>query len=128
MYSNIRPLLQSDMDNCMGWSWFYECEMQLYLFIPFFVILYYKLGRKICYFLFTLPLIFGIWLNYNTSYKYSLTAGIFSLESGYFMYSYFLNKPWYKISVYMLGIMSAMFFIDIREYKLSKKEKTEDYK
>lgn len=125
MFSNIRPLFQSDMDSCMGWSWFYEVDMQLYLFAPFFVILYNKLGRYVCYVLFTIPLILGIWVNYNTSYEYKLTAGIFSLETCYFMYSYYLNKPWYKISVYMLGILSGMFFIDIREYKRSKREKTD---
>lgn len=128
MYSNIRPLFQSDMDNCMGWSWFYECEMQLYLFAPLFVILYHKLGRKICYLLFMVPLGFGVWLNYSSSYKYQLTAGIFSLETCYFMYSYYLNKPWYKISVYVLGVLSGMFFVDIRDYKKSKRDKTQDYK
>lgn len=127
MFSNIRPLMQSDMDNCMGWSWFYECEMQLYLFAPIFVVLYHKLGRKICYLLFSVPLGLGIWVNYSSSYKYQLTAGIFSMQTCYFMYSYYLNKPWYKVSVYMLGIISGMFFVDIREYKRSKRERTRDH-
>lgn len=127
MYSNISPIFQNDMDTCMGWSWFYECDMQLYLFAPFFVILYHKAGRKFCYVFFTLILGAGIGINYHTSYEYKLTAGIFSLETCYFMYSYYLNKPYYKISVYMLGILSGMLFIDIREYKRSKREGTNDH-
>lgn len=52
-----------------------------------------------------------------------MTAGIFSIEN-YYMYSYLVNKPWYKLAVYFTGIISAMLFIDIRNYKKSKREGT----
>jgi hypothetical protein len=43
------------------------------------------------------------------------------------MFAYYINKPWYKLGVYFLGILSAMLWIDIRDYKASKREKTEDW-
>ena len=95
--------------------------------MPFLVILYNKLGRKTCYLLFTLPIILGTWINYKSSYAHDLTAGIFSLEN-YYMFSDYINKPWYKLGVYFLGIISAMFWIDIRDYKASKRLNTEDWK
>ena len=44
------------------------------------------------------------------------------------MFAYYINKPWYKLGVYFLGILSAMLWIDIRDYKASKREKTEEWK
>lgn len=111
----------------MGWSWFYECEFQLFIMTPWIVILYNKLGRKVCYALFTLPIALGVYINYDSSYVHKITVGIFSIEN-FFMYSYFINKPYYKLHVYFFGIICSMFFIDIRDYKKSKRDKNDDYK
>jgi len=110
----------------MAWSWYYECECQLFLMVPFLVILYHKLGRRVCYVLYSVPIGLGIWINYKSSYAHDLTAGIFSLEN-FYMYSFYINKPWYKLGCYFVGILSAMFFIDARDYKKSLREGTVDH-
>ena len=109
----------------MAWSWTYECDFQLFLMTPFLVILYKKIGRVPSYFLFTAPIFLGVYINYQSSYAYDLTAGIFSLEN-FYMFSYYINKPWYKLGVYFVGLLSAMIFIDVREYKKSIREGTVD--
>jgi peptidoglycan/LPS O-acetylase OafA/YrhL len=114
-YSNLSPIFQDDKDTCMGWSWFYESEMQLFLLTPLCVIFYEKAGKRASYLLFTALICVGVYVNYASSYKYHISAGIFSIEN-YFMYSYFINKPWYKIPVYFLGMICGVFFVDIREY------------
>jgi hypothetical protein len=93
---------------------------------PFLVIFYNKAGRVASYLLFSAAVGLGVYLNYQTSYAHDLTAGIFSLEN-YYMFAYYINKPWYKIGVYFVGLMSAMFFIDVRNYKKSKREGTLDH-
>ena len=119
-------MFQDDKADCMAWSWFYECELQLFLLTPWLVCLYHKLGRKVCYVLFSLPILVGIYINYKSVFYHHLTTGIFSIEN-YYMYSFYINKPWYKLEVYFFGIISGMFFIDVKEYKMSKRNKTEDY-
>jgi len=88
--------------------------------------LYNKLGRKASYVLFTLPVGLGTYINYKSSYAHDLTAGIFSLEN-FYMFSYYINKPWYKLGVYFVGLLSAIFFIDVRNYKKSLREGTLDH-
>ena len=102
----------------MPWSWTYEQDFQLFLFTPFMVMVYYKIGRLPMYFFLTLMIGLGIYVNYRVALSKTLTAGVFSLEN-YYMYSYYLIKPWCKISVYTFGIMCGMFFIDLREYQMS---------
>ena len=114
-YSNLQPSLQDDKDLCMGWSWFYECEMQLFLLAPLLVLFYSKCGRRVSYFVFMAVIIAGVFINYRSIYKYHITAGIFSMEN-YYMYSYFINKPWYKLPNYFLGVLCAVFFQDYLEY------------
>jgi len=125
-YSNLYPKFQDDKNDCMAWSWTYECDFQLFLLTPFLVIIYNKLGRYACYILYTLPIGLGVYINYQSSYAHDLTAGIFSLEN-YYMFAYYINKPWYKIGVYFVGLVSAMFFIDIRNYKKSLRDGTVDH-
>jgi len=58
----------------------------------------------------------GIYVNFYVAKKYNLTAGIFSLEN-YYLFSMLMNKPYCKLHVYFLGILSSIFFIHICEYK-----------
>lgn len=115
MYSNFYPSFQDDKNDCMAWSWTYEQDMQLFLFTPFFVMLYFKIGRYALYVFLLLLIGLGIFINYRVALSKNLTAGVFSLEN-YYMYSYYLIKPWCKISVYCFGLMCGMFFRDLRNY------------
>ena len=57
----------------------------------------------------------GITVNYLISKNYQLTAGIFSMEY-YYIYSMFIAKPWCKLHVFALGILSGTLFAENSEY------------
>jgi hypothetical protein len=61
-------------------------------------------------------LILGIAVNYKISKNYELTAGIFSMEN-YYLYSMYIAKPWCKLHVFALGILSGTLFVQNSEYK-----------
>jgi len=62
----------------------------------------------------------GIVVIYKMAILHKLTAGIFTMNN-FFQFSFY-NKPWNKVSVYALGIMSAMLYIDIKKWKESEGE------
>ena len=37
-YSNLYPYFQDDKYGCMQWTWTLECDLQLFLLVPLFVI------------------------------------------------------------------------------------------
>jgi len=61
-------------------------------------------------------IILGIVINYFVSKNYKLTAGIFSMEN-YYLYSMYIAKPWCKLHVFALGILSGTLFVENSEYK-----------
>jgi len=71
-------------------------------------------------------MISGIFINFFIAKKYKLTAGIFSLEN-YYLFSMLMNKPYCKLHVYFLGILSSVFFINICEYKMLIKKNSNIY-
>ena len=66
--------------------------------------------------LLTLILLAGFPVNYYMAKSHEITAGVFSMPD-FYLFSTFVNKPWNKLSVYSLGMLSAIFFIEIKKYK-----------
>ena len=87
--------------------------MQLFLLTPWLVMLYRKIGSTKMYVLMSILFVAGLISNYYFAIKNKLTAGVFSMNN-YYQYSYY-NKPWNKISVYCLGIMSSMLYMDLKK-------------
>lgn len=91
--------------------------MQLYLLMPFIVILYNKVGLKLMTSIMSVALVGGIILNFFIAKHYKIQAGIFTLSNGAYLYSGFLNKPYCKLHVYALGVLSAMLYMEITTYR-----------
>ena len=108
-YSNLYPYYQDDKYGCMNWTWTFECEIQLFLFMPFIVIAFHKWPKFATFMIFCL-MIFGIFLVKGIVEYYQLQVGIFTLNNGAFMFAFFLQKPWMKIHMWTMGILSAMMY------------------
>ena len=63
-----------------------------------------------------LTLISGFIISYYIAFKYQITAGIFTLNNAN-LWTMFVAKPYTKIHMFSLGILSAIFFIEVRNYK-----------
>ena len=85
------------------------------------VILFNKIGLKPFTALLTLIFFLGIYLNFLVAQKYELSAFILAL-SDYYKYSHFQNKPWMKVSVYSLGLLSGVLFNEIKQFKQQRRE------
>ena len=88
------------------------------------VILYRKIGIKPFTFLLTVAFFLGIYQNYQIASQYKLSAFVLALND-YNKYSKFQNKPWTKVSVYTLGILSGIFFEQIQEFKKKRRMNNE---
>ena len=64
--------------------------------------------------------IMGGWaLSYYIAYKYEITAGIFTMNNAN-LWPMFVAKPYTKIHMFCLGIISAILFIEMRDFKYKK--------
>lgn len=113
-YSNLYPYYQDDKSGCMQWTWTLEADIQLYLFIPFLVILYQKTSLRFMSIFTTCLMLAGIYVSYYVASYYKLTAGVFSLNN-HNMLSMWMMKPYCKIHLFALGILSALYYEQIKE-------------
>jgi hypothetical protein len=45
MMSNLTPFASQNMAGCYVWGWFVACELQIFIFLPFFIWACYKIGK-----------------------------------------------------------------------------------
>lgn len=109
MYSNLYPWTQGDKSGCMQWTWTLECDMQLFLLVPIFVLLYNQTSRYFSKLLACVLIVGGTFISQYVSAKNHLTAGILSMDNAN-LYSHFLSKPFCKLHVFGLGILCGMLF------------------
>jgi hypothetical protein len=95
----------------MPWSWAIAADFQLYIFIPFYVMLY-KRSRKACIYLASFFIIAGTVIISLIAAKFDLTAGAYTLEN-YYMYAKLLNKPYCKLQVHGIGILFCILYIEL---------------
>uniref|UniRef100_A0A7S3G093 Acyltransferase 3 domain-containing protein n=1 Tax=Strombidium rassoulzadegani TaxID=1082188 RepID=A0A7S3G093_9SPIT len=116
LVSNLLPWNQSDKSGCMQWTWTLECDMQLFLLVPFFVHLYNNSSKTFAKFMAFVLVLLGTLISFAVAHKNNLTAGILTMDNNT-LYDHFLSKPHCKLHVFALGILCAMFFEDIKEYQ-----------
>jgi peptidoglycan/LPS O-acetylase OafA/YrhL len=103
----------------MQWTWTLECDLQLFLVIPFLVMIYQKIPLKFFVSLITALMFGGIYTSYWIADHYKLTAGVFSMNNHY-MLSMWMMKPYCKIHLFSLGILSAILYEEIKKGKVQK--------
>lgn len=124
LISNFVPWDQNAKGGCMPWSWAIAADFQLYVFIPFYVILYKK-SRKAAIGLGFFLLALGTVIICSIVYEFNLTAGAYTLENWY-MYGMFLNKPYCKLQVHAIGILGAILYFDVLAYRKLGESSVED--
>jgi hypothetical protein len=108
----------------MPWSWAIAADFQLYIFIPFYVILYKK-SRTACIYFAWFLVFAGTVIICSIVSNFNLTAGAYTLENWY-MYAKYLNKPYCKLQVHAIGILFCIMYLDLLKYRqIAKKNKEE---
>jgi len=118
-YSNLYPFYQDDKSGCMQYTWTLECDLQLYLLIPFLVMIYQKTSLKFFVFLNTTFLLIGVYTSKYIAAYYELTAGVFSMNN-HNMLSMWMMKPYCKLHLFFLGILSAILYEEIKKGTVKK--------
>ena len=63
----------------MSWTWAFECDFQLFLIVPFFVIIYKKAGKVAGVVAAILTMAAGWYIAWSVAYYYQLTISVMSL-------------------------------------------------
>jgi hypothetical protein len=109
------PWDQNAKGGCMPWSWAIAADFQLYVFIPFYVILYKK-SRTACIYFAWFLIFAGTVIICSIVSSFNLTAGAYTLENWY-MYAKYLNKPYCKLQVHAIGILFCIMYLDLLKYR-----------
>jgi peptidoglycan/LPS O-acetylase OafA/YrhL len=123
LISNFVPWDQNAKGGCMPWGWAIAVDFQLYLLIPLYVVIYKKsrtAALTLCWGL----LIAGTAIICTVVSEFNLTAGAYTLENWY-MYAQYLNKPYCKLQVHAIGILFAILYFDLIEYRRIKQRNEE---
>jgi peptidoglycan/LPS O-acetylase OafA/YrhL len=100
----------------MQWTWTLECDLQLFILVPIFVLLYNRTSKVFAKLTAICLIVIGTLVNFFITKNDKLTAGIFSMDNKY-LYAHFMSKPHTKIHVFALGLLVAMIFEEICDYQ-----------
>jgi len=102
---------------CFYWSWGVQCELQLYLLVPFLVMVYTVLGTKPGHFtMFIIAFAVAPAISISLVKEYNLRAGYFAIEN-YDLMDKIFTKPWTKLGSTASGVWFAHLYHSILEYR-----------
>jgi len=117
--------LKKDMDDlgCMGHLWYIQCDMQMYLLLPFLVLLFkWKkvIGVSVSFLLF----LAGIGVRTYNAIHYHFGANFLQpanefINDGSQQEQYF--KPWTRMAPYFVGVFTMFIILTLKDKKLSPK-------
>ena len=109
-YNNWLPT----KDECAGWLWYIPNDVQLYLLVPIFAYAYYR--SKIITVLSASVLGIGcLILTYILAYIHDLSGSNLKFNDDY--YNYFYDRPYARITPYLLGMYVCMIYLSYKTEK-----------
>ncbi len=99
---------------CGGWLWYVPNDMQFFLLVPIFAILYKRSRLLGAAAVGVVGIVCTIW-SISVAYRYSLSASYMKFTNDYFEYYY--DKPYARIAPYLLGVFAAMVYIDFKDLR-----------
>lgn len=128
--NNIHPAIMND--ECLPWAWYLAADFQFYLVAPLIVLpLCSKQYRKLgVYALVFLVLLQAAWtISISAAYELpAIAVPVGKLDLTVYMddhnrwLTYFYEKSWNHLSVFLLGILSAYIAVRIRQKQKSRVE------
>jgi hypothetical protein len=112
---NLVPYFVEVTLGCFYWGWAIFCDMQCYLYVPFFALVYKKspaAGIFIPIFL----IIYNTVFTWVMSAEWDFKAGPLAIED-YYMFAIVYNKPWFKQGCHCTGILFGILYFEILKYR-----------
>jgi len=104
-------------EGCYYWGWYPACDLQLFIFLPWFIYFTIKSGRV---WLQILIVCFGVCcsagLNFWIIWANNMAAGLFAPQD-IFIFKIFVIKPYSKFYTLFLGIGMGLMMNSIAQYR-----------
>ena len=112
---------------CMNHLWYLQCDMQIFLLLPFICLIYYY-NNKAGIITSLLPTIVCIVIRIHYAIYYNLGYSLFAIEyptkNGGDLFSDSYIQPWTRMAPYFIGVSTMLTILYINDthkgYKLSK--------
>jgi len=120
MIGNLVPYFSELNGGCNYSSWIFYCDMQLYLVIPLYVIVYKrspKIGVFLQFFMILTNSAVLMWMSAEFNFRGSPLA-----PEGYYIFSYIVNKPYMKFQTHSIGVLTAFAYIELVKYRKLQSE------
>lgn len=96
--------INSQANECMGWTWYLPNDMQFFLLIPIIVFLLYK--NKVMGLLFIAVFQAGCFaITIFSAYRNNMSPSYFEATEAY--YRYYYHRPWARIAPFFVGVIVA---------------------
>jgi peptidoglycan/LPS O-acetylase OafA/YrhL len=115
MIGNLVPYFEETNGGCMYWAWTFYVDLQIYLLIPFWAIIYMKspkIGIAVIAFFIAIAQSYAAAM----SIQYNLKMSPIGVEA-YYLFGYYINKPWARMYASCIGAYFAMGYRNILSYR-----------
>eukprot|EP00347_Sterkiella_histriomuscorum_P012674 403367660 len=115
LIGNLHPFKTDIVYGCFNWTWFLECDIQLYFLIPIQVLIYKRSWKISILFNFMLVGLNMIFVALSTVH-YGFHANILTIGNAD-VYSYFITKPYYRVTPHCFGVCLGFIYEHILKYR-----------
>jgi hypothetical protein len=109
----VDNLVDNGEQMCMGWGWYLQNDMQIFVFSMFFVFLYLK-NRRAGYGALIAMIAVGLFFNFYGVYERNILH-VTHLRDFVKWNEYFVNiyiKPWIRCPPYVLGLICGLLHME----------------
>lgn len=109
----VDNLVDNGNSQCMGWGWYLQNDMQIFIISVFFIYLYSK--SRFWSFIAIFATIaasfaYTMEMTFDNSYKYTTHMTDFDTYADYMSYIYI--KPWSRCPPYMFGLLLGITYVE----------------
>lgn len=94
---------------CMAWTWYIDNDMVFFIFLPFFVLLYFK-SWKIAYISYFILILASIAYTFGITMIEDLGASMTNDLGNINTYIYW--RPWGRFGVYVVGVIAGCMYFE----------------
>jgi len=100
---------------CMGWTWYIACDFQIYLLVPWIVLLY-NWKKLMGYLVVGFLMVGSIIIQFQQLWYYQINSSYLEGRTEHLNKKYY-TVPYCRINTFLLGIIMAWIYLSYKEAK-----------
>jgi peptidoglycan/LPS O-acetylase OafA/YrhL len=101
---------------CMGWTWYIACDFQIYLLVPWLVLLY-RWRKSIGYIVVSSLIALSVIIQFQQLSYYGINADVLDGEGQKYQLTKYYIMPYCRVNPFLIGVLMAWIYLSYKQAK-----------